>query len=100
MTELDSEQTEQPEQTASAHAESGDPEITNYLYAGAVVILSLAAVFAAAGLYSSVMSIIDIWIAAEFKPIFRLLLHLSVLLFTIMGISAAVRRMDTPLVKG
>jgi hypothetical protein len=73
---------------------SSKEKMVRYLYWGAFGLLFLAGAAAAVGFYFSVMDLIDIWVAADFKPVFRMLFNLAVVLVTVLGLSVLVRRSD------
>lgn len=92
----DSDATE-PEQTAQVVNDSQKEQMVRYLYWGASVCLFLFGLFAAVSFYTSMLEVIDIWIAADFEPVFRMLLNLSVVLITLLGLSVLIRRLDIPI---
>lgn len=69
--------------------------LTAYLLWGTVAVLFLVGVVAVVGLYRSVGSIIDIWIAPDFQPLFRAGFNLAVVLVCALGLSVLLRRADT-----
>ncbi len=76
--------------------ESALPErMTAYLIWGTVAVLFLVGVIAFVGLYRSVGSIIDIWIAPDFRPLFRAAFNLAVVFVCALGLSVLIRRVDT-----
>lgn len=76
--------------------ETALPErMTAYLIWGTVAVLFLVGVIAFVGLYRSVGSIIDIWIAPDFRPLFRAAFNLAVVLVCALGLSVLIRRVDT-----
>lgn len=93
MTESEPTETEQRVQL---HDESQKETMVRYLYWGAFLGLSLFGAVAVVGFYSSVMNIIDIWISPDFKPVFRMLFNLTVVLIALLGLSVLVRRLDIP----
>lgn len=89
----DSDDTTEHEQT---YRESQREQMLRYGYWGAFVLLFLFGIVTTVRAYTSLMQIIDIWVAADFEPIFRLLLNVMVTLVVVIGLSVLVRRMDIP----
>ncbi|WP_436901771.1 hypothetical protein [Halovenus halobia] len=89
----DSDDTTEHEQT---YRESQREQMLRYGYWGAFVLLFLFGIVTTVRAYTSLMQIIDIWVAADFEPIFRLLLNVLVTLVVVLGLSVLVRRMDIP----
>lgn len=81
-------------ETADPIDESQKAQMLRYLYWGGFVGLCLAGVFAAGSFYLSAMTVIDIWVAAEFEPVFGMLFNLSVLLVAVLSLSVLLRRLD------
>lgn len=65
--------------------------VTTALRWGGVLALGLLAVIAIFGLYSSLGSIIDVWIAHQYQPIARAGMNLAVLLIAVAGVLWLVR---------
>lgn len=68
-------------------------KIAGYLYWGTFGGVFLLGTFAAFGFYQSVIEIIDIWVSEDFKPIYRAVFNLLVVLLSVLGISLLVRRL-------
>lgn len=100
MTESESTMTEsesaETDQSVQLHDESQKEKMVRFLYWGVFLGFSLLGAVAVAGFYSSVMTIIDIWISPDFKPVFRMLFNLMVALLAMLGLSVLVRRLDIP----
>jgi hypothetical protein len=64
-----------------------------YLAYGALVGLSLLAAVAVVGFYTSANAAINEWVVREFRPPFRALLNLAVLLFSLGGIYRLLDRL-------
>lgn len=110
MSESTADETEQPDDSSErsstgrhsqraadrrAGSTAGGPAkgtMRRYLYWGAFVLLALFGLFAAVSLYQSVMEIIEIWVSADFRPIFRMLFNLIVVLLAVLGLSVLIRR--------
>lgn len=67
--------------------------VVTYLQWGALLAFAILAVVAGAGLYSSLGSIIDVWVAHEYRPFARTGLNLAVLAAAVAGIVAIIRRL-------
>ncbi|MFQ3319624.1 MAG: Ni/Fe-hydrogenase subunit HybB-like protein [Natronomonas sp.] len=67
--------------------------VVTYLKWGAVLGLSLLAAIAVVGLYTSLSSIIDIWVARRFQPFARAALNFGVLCAAVAGVFAVLRRL-------
>lgn len=80
-----------------AHSDSDREQILRYGYWAAFVLLFLFAILTTVRAYTSMMEIIDIWVVAEFEPVFRLLINVAVTLIVVLGLSVLVRRMDISL---
>lgn len=89
MTESETTETDQTEQSVN---ESQKEQMLKYLYWGGFIGLCLFGVFAAVGFYRSVMEIINIWITADFKPVFRMLFNLVIMLIALLCLSVLLRR--------
>lgn len=63
-----------------------------YLERGAVFVLAVLVVVAGAGLYGSLGSIIDMWVASRYQPIARAAVDLAVLCVSVGGVLALLRR--------
>ncbi|MFT4947092.1 MAG: hypothetical protein ACI8TL_001332 [Natronomonas sp.] len=83
-------------QGAQSYGDSQREKMIRYFYWGAFALLVLFGVFATIRVYLSIMEIIDIWVAADFKPVFRLLANAAVALIAVLGLSVLVRRFDIP----
>ena len=59
---------------------------------GALLTLGVLAIVALAGLYTSLGSIIDVWVAHEYRPFARAGVNLAVLAAAVAGIVAMIRR--------
>ena len=90
MTDSDDTHSEQED------GESQREQMIRYFYWGAFALCCLFAILATIRVYLSVMEIIDIWVAADFEPIFRLLANAAVALIAVLGLSVLVRRFDIP----
>lgn len=83
----------------------GDPEesgagldidrerVVAFLRWGALFAFAVLILVAGTGLYSSLGSIIDIWIADRYEPIARAGVNLAILLAAIAGVVATLRRL-------
>jgi len=70
-----------------------DPaRVITYLLWGGVIALGVLAVVAAAGLYGSLTSIVDVWIGDRYQPFARAVLNFGVLCVAAAGIAVLVRR--------
>lgn len=84
-----------PTDDRTGAGESGfDSAMDRYLFWGAFGLLSILAVVATAGLYTSVSSAIDVWVASDYEPIVRALFNLVVVLTCALGLSVLLRRID------
>lgn len=84
------------DQNEEEYGKSQREQMIRYFYWGAFALCCLFAIIATVRVYLSVMEIIEIWVAAEFKPIFRLLANAAVALIAVLGLSVLVRRFDIP----
>lgn len=66
--------------------------VVRYLQWGGLVALGLLAVIAGIGLYSSLSSIIDVWIADRYQPFARAGMNVAVLCVAGAGIAVLLRR--------
>lgn len=89
----DADDTNEHEQT---YRESQREQMLRYGYWGAFVLLFLFGIVTTVRAYTSMMQIIDIWVAADFEPVFRLLTNVAVTLIVVLGLSVLIRRMDLP----
>ena len=71
----------------------GAGKLTTYLMWGAIVGLAVLAVVAAAGLYTSLSSLIDVWIGDRYRPLARAVLNFAVLCAAAAGIAVLLRRL-------
>jgi len=76
-------------------APGGYERMTTYLLWGTVALLFALAAAATVGLYTSVGRAIDIWIAPDYRPLFRAAFNLAVVLACATGLSVLVGRLDT-----
>ena len=67
--------------------------LTTYLLWGAIASLAVLAVVAAAGLYTSLSSLIDVWIGDRYRPLARAVLNFAVLCAAAAGIAVLLRRL-------
>jgi hypothetical protein len=67
--------------------------VVAFLRWGALFTFAVLILVAGTGLYSSLGSIIDIWIADRYEPIARAGVNLAILLAAIAGIVATLRRL-------
>jgi Ni/Fe-hydrogenase subunit HybB-like protein len=67
--------------------------VVAFLRWGALFTFAVLILVAGAGLYSSLGSIIDIWVADRYEPIARAGVNLAVLLAAIAGVVATLRRL-------
>lgn len=77
--------------------ESGGPlgiDARRAFYWTALVTLSLVALVAVSALYSSVGRVIEVWVTERYQSVARTAYNLVVLLTTLVGISAVVRRLS------
>lgn len=70
-------------------------KIAGYMFWAAFGLLSLFAAGALFGFYTSVQSIIDIWITAEYQPIFTALFNLVMVVACLVGLSVLVRLLQS-----
>ena len=70
------------------------PDVRRLLAWAGLGLLSLLALVAFAGFYSSVGTIIDLWIEPRHQPIIRAAFNLSVLLVALAGVSLSVRELS------
>jgi hypothetical protein len=96
-------ETTDPEQAGTAgddgdHSAESDLNSAMKRYAiwGAFGLLSIVAVVATVGLYTSVSAAIDVWISSDYQPVFRALFNLVVVLVCALGLSVLIRRIDVP----
>ena len=66
--------------------------VLGYLQWGVLVALGLLAVVAAVGLYTSLSSIIDVWVGDRFQPVARAVFNFAVLCVAGVGIGLMLRR--------
>jgi hypothetical protein len=71
----------------------GAGKLTTYLLWGAIAGLAVLAVVAAAGLYTSLSSLIDVWIGDPYRPLARAVLNFAVLCAAAAGIAVLLRRL-------
>lgn len=99
--ETDDSTEESPEDSEAASANGdggGDPDvdvstIVRYLQWGGLLGLGLLAVVATVGLYTSLSSIIDIWVVQRYEPLARAGFNLAVLCVTLAGLLGLLRRL-------
>jgi Ni/Fe-hydrogenase subunit HybB-like protein len=60
---------------------------------GALLVFGILAVVAGAGVYSSLSTLIDIWVVERYQPIARAGFNLAVLCIAVTGIFALSRRL-------
>lgn len=68
-------------------------DVILYLHWGALAGFSLLAVLATLQFYASGSRAIEIWISAEYQPLFEAVFNLAILLVSGIGISIVVRRL-------
>ena len=68
-------------------------KLTTYLLWGAIAGLAVLAVVAAAGLYTSLSSLIDVWIGDPYRPLASAVLNFAVLCAAAAGIAVLLRRL-------
>lgn len=73
---------------------SGYERMTTTLFWGAFGLLALLAVVATVSLYTSVSTIIDVWVAPDYRPVFRAAFNLAVVLACAIGLSLLVDRLN------
>lgn len=86
-----------PTDAESTHStDSGDDGLAQWetLYKGALALFVLLAVIATVQLYASVGATINTFVAAEYRPLFRIAFNLVVLLTAGVGISWTVRKLS------
>lgn len=85
----------EPNPTDDGDSERGlDREtIVSYLQWGALFAFVLLVVIAGVGLYSSLGSIIDVWVANRYQPIARAGVNFALLCAAIGGVVATLRRL-------
>jgi len=71
----------------------GDRSIRTYLLWAALLTLGVMVVVATAGLYSSLSSVITVWIGDRYRPIARAVLNFGVLCVAAAGIAVILRRL-------
>ena len=71
----------------------GAGKLTTYLLWGAIAGLAVLAFVAAAGLYTSLTSLIDVWIGDRYQPLARTVLNFAVLCAAAAGIAVLLRRL-------
>jgi hypothetical protein len=86
---------EPPEDSAPGPDIDVDTVVT-YLMWGALIGLGLLAAIATAGLYGSLSSIIDVWVARRYQPFARSALNFAVLCLAAAGIVVIARRLRRP----
>ena len=67
--------------------------LSTYLLWGTIAALGVLAVVAAAGLYGSLSSIIDVWIGDRYQPFASAVLNFAVLCAAAAGIALGLRRL-------
>lgn len=89
--------TEEGSETAEGRGGSGfgldRDAVVRYLQWGALFAFAVLVVIAGAGLYSSLGSIIDIWVADRYQPIARGGVNLALLCAAIGGVLVTLRRL-------
>jgi len=95
MTETATDQDDESNDTDESTETALPEKMTAYLLWGTVAVLFLVGVVAFVGLYRSVGSIIDIWIAPDFQPLVRAAFNLTVVLVCALGLSVLLGRIDT-----
>ncbi|WP_336002577.1 hypothetical protein [Halorientalis halophila] len=91
----DANATDDERRTASQSIDPTDEEwtIADQLQWGAMVILILAALVAAAQFYLSATRAIGIWVEAGYEPLFMAAFNLAILLLAVAGVSTLARRL-------
>ena len=67
--------------------------VVRYLLWGALALFAILAVVAGVGLYSSLSSLIDVWVAERYRPLARAGFNFAVLCVAVAGIVATLRRL-------
>lgn len=67
--------------------------VVDYVQWGGLLALALLAVIAGAGLYSSLSSIIDVWVARQYQPLARAAFNFAVLCVALAGIVGVLGRL-------
>ena len=84
---------EESGEPADGRAPDIDAEgVRQYLQWGALVGFALLAAVAAVGLYTSLSSIIDVWVGDRFQPVARAVFNFAVLCVAGVGTGLVLRR--------
>jgi len=67
--------------------------VVTYLHWGALFVFAVVVLVAGIGVYSSLGSIIDVWVADRYQPIARAGVNIALLCVAIGGIVATLRRL-------
>lgn len=86
--------TDETDETVQPLDNAQKERMLRYLYWGGFIALSAFGVFAAVSFYWSVMEVIDIWVGADFEPVFEMLFNLAIILVALLCLSLLVRRFD------
>ena len=87
---------EPPSGTIEYASDEEGPDVRRLVAWAGLGVLSLLVLVAFAGFYSSVGTIIDLWIEPRHQPIMRAAFNLAVLLVALAGVSVAVRELSAP----
>lgn len=68
--------------------------IRRYLAWGGLAVCSLVAVFALVRFYGSVTDAIDLWVDPKYQPLIHAAFNLTVLLTSLIGVSALIRELS------
>ena len=94
---LETESVDEPDadSTDIEYDSPGDgPDVRRLVAWAGLGLLTLLALVALAGFYSSVGTIIDLWIEPRHQPIMRAAFNLAVLLVALAGVSLTVRELS------
>lgn len=67
--------------------------VVTYLHWGALFVFAVVVLVAGIGVYSSLGSIIDVWVADRYQPIARAGVNFALLCVAIGGVVATLRRL-------
>ncbi|WP_255150528.1 hypothetical protein [Halorarius halobius] len=69
-------------------------DLSTALQGGALAVALLFALVAAVGFYASAQRVIDVWVAAPYRPVFTMGFNLAVLLAMVGVVTALTRRLS------
>ncbi|WP_247729737.1 hypothetical protein [Halovivax limisalsi] len=82
------------ETTTNGRSDDETARRIRMLYWAALGVCTLLALVALSRFYASIEAAIDVWIAAEYRPIASGAFNFAVLLVALVGVSAAIRRLS------